>query len=1261
MDTNLDYEKEIVVNNKLIKEYLYLIFSFDGKVQISVGDLDSFYNKSFLSYTTMLTNNKWYIIDSINSIDNYNKYKFSIIEGFQGKIENKLNIRIKKYNSYDIDYIKNNMPNLDEDYDEELKLEYDEFIIFKICENTCLNSKSILMRIDLNYNSDKSSIYKYNIEKIYENKPLEYKSYDINWYINYDFSPIKIQNQDTIFISTNHSNTIFPIDNIDYRKFESYNNGYLFISFPDNNLNDSQIKISYSFIEAKKEYDDDIGHIEIYKFDNKNINFETIIIDESIQNKLYSFELTKSIDKYFYIKIKANDYYILYDSEDEYSYLTIDKMPINIINFIENNKKDDITLMSYKNEYLIKLIYSRTTYSLTNVYIIKNEITRIFNLVEGDLRMITYSKKEGEIDIQINILEKEITDKTYINLIIPSKHIIGNLYISYLDNNYILNNTGINIYNTRKENPFIIRIKNNDIINENIPILIKLGFQANKIRPIFDYFNYDFDQYQYGIIKYTKDKNINMIFKTDLNRYTFNYYNCYLPLEYNNDTSNIINPELFNIININSKEYIFMKETNLNLERNIMKNNKLIKEYLYMIFCFNGRVKISTGDAETFYQKSLLSYSTILSNKKWYIIDSVNSIDNYNKYKLSIIEGFQGKIENKLNIRMKKYNTYNIDYIKNNMPNLDEDYDEELKLEYDEFIIFKICENTCLNSKSILMRIDLNYNSDKSSIYKYNIEKIYENKPLEYKSYDINWYINYDFSPIKIQNQDTIFISTNHSNTIFPIDNIDYRKFESYNNGYLFISFPDNNLNDSQIKISYSFIEAKKEYDDDIGHIEIYKFDNKNINFETIIIDESIQNKLYSFELTKSIDKYFYIKIKANDYYILYDSEDEYSYLTIDKMPINIINFIENNKKDDITLISYKNEYLMKLVYSRSTYCLSNIYIIKNEISRIFNLVEGDLRMITYSRKEGEISIQINILEKDITDKSYINLIIPSKYINGNMYISYSDNNYILNNTGINIYNIRKENQFIIQIKNNDINNENIPILIKLGFQTNKIKSISYNENYQFNKGQYGIIKYKDDKKINMKFKTDLSNLYFNYYTCYLSKDFTKDTTNIINPELFSTIKLNSKEYNFEIETQLDLEKINVKSNINNILKNNNDNITIESLYLVFSFDGKVQVSTGEKKQEDENSSTNVIAIVVPIVVVIVVALIIVGIFIYCRIKRKNNNSISTENEKLIDKNGSGSMGLSHINVENINDDKNNKKNINIEFSNVDSEGVKVV
>jgi hypothetical protein len=317
--------------------------------------------------------------------------------------------------------------------------------------------------------------------------------------------------------------------------------------------------------------------------------------------------------------------------------------------------------------------------------------------------------------------------------------------------------------------------------------------------------------------------------------------------------------------------------------------------------------------------------------------------------------------------------------------------------------------------------------------------------------------------------------------------------------------------------------------------------------------------------------------------------------------------------------------------------------------------------MITYSRKEGEISIQINILEKDITDKSYINLIIPSKYINGNMYISYSDNNYILNNTGINIYNIRKENQFIIQIKNNDINNENIPILIKLGFQTNKIKSISYNENYQFNKGQYGIIKYKDDKKINMKFKTDLSNLYFNYYTCYLSKDFTKDTTNIINPELFSTIKLNSKEYNFEIETQLDLEKINVKSNINNILKNNNDNITIESLYLVFSFDGKVQVSTGEKKQEDENSSTNVIAIVVPIVVVIVVALIIVGIFIYCRIKRKNNNSISTENEKLIDKNGSGSMGLSHINVENINDDKNNKKNINIEFSNVDSEGVKVV
>ena len=613
-----------------------------------------------------------------------------------------------------------------------------------------------------------------------------------------------------------------------------------------------------------------------------------------------------------------------------------------------------------------------------------------------------------------------------------------------------------------------------------------------------------------------------------------------------------------------------------------------------------------------------------------------------------MIEGFNGKIENKLNIRIKTYGTYDIEFIKNNIPNLDDNYDEEINLDYDEVVTFKACDNKCLNSKSILIRIDLTYKSEKASLYKYNFEKIYENRPLQYKSYDINWFINYDFSPISSQSQDYILISTNHSNTIFPYESGRYRKFESYNDGHLLISFPDINLTDSQIKILYSSQDAERKDDKDVGHMEVYKLDNKNISFERIIIDESIQSKLYSFELTKSIDKYFYIQINANDYYILYESEDDYSFLTIEKMPVDIIKFCQSNKKDDIILLTNKNEYLMKLIYTRPIYSLTNMYIIKNEIITEFNLEEGDLRMFTFSSKETEMNIKINILEKEITEKSYINLRIPSNEITGNLYITYLTNTSALNNKGINIYNNGNEAKINLKIQNLDNIKGEIPIILKLGYRPEKIKYISYNNNYEFKKGQYGIIKFKEDKKISMKFKTDLSNIYFNYYTGFLQKDFTIDTTNIINPELFETININTKEYNFEIETKLDLEKINVKTEANNNgqFKSDNDNINIEELYLIFSFNGNAEVSTGDKPEDSGSNTALIVGIVVPIVVIIVAVIVVI---IYFRIKRKKNSSISMVGEQLVDKSGSGEIGLSQMKVDNSNiDDKNAKQYANI-------------
>ena len=115
--------------------------------------------------------------------------------------------------------------------------------------------------------------------------------------------------------------------------------------------------------------------------------------------------------------------------------------------------------------------------------------------------------------------------------------------------------------------------------------------------------------------------------------------------------------------------------------------------------------------------------------------------------------------------------------------------------------------------------------------------------------------------------------------------------------------------------------------------MEAFKF-NERMSFEVINIDQSIESKLYALELTKSEDKYFYIKINENDdYYIFFEGEDNYSFLTIEKMPIDIIKFSKNNIKTDIKLISYNNEYLFKVGYSRPVYRLLNLYIIKKEYS----------------------------------------------------------------------------------------------------------------------------------------------------------------------------------------------------------------------------------------------------------------------------------------------------------------------------------------
>ena len=438
---------------------------------------DLFYKTNNLTFPTVITDIKWYIVDTINLIDNYNHYNFSMVEGFQNDTKNIFNIKIKKYDTYDINYIKEHTPDSDEDYDEKILLEYDKYYTFKACEDTCLNYKTILIEVDLNYQSDKSTLYKYNIARIDKKSNLQDKSYNINWNTLYNFSPMDVKNQDIILISTNHTNTIFPLYDDNNKVFKSLYNGYLFVSFSDSDINRNKVAISYSDEEATLENDQDIGHLEVYILKEK-MTFEIINIEESFETQLYAFELIKSEDKYYYIKIIGYDeFYILYEGDITYSFLTIQKMPVDIIKLEQSDAKNGTILMTNKNEYILKVGYSKYAYDLVNMYIIKNEMARTFDLEEGDIKMVTYSIKDSKVSIQINILEEKITEKSYVNLKIASKEINGNLYVSYTGNTYILNNTGINIYNEKKQYQLYLAIENKDTVKGILYIFSILLFQ----------------------------------------------------------------------------------------------------------------------------------------------------------------------------------------------------------------------------------------------------------------------------------------------------------------------------------------------------------------------------------------------------------------------------------------------------------------------------------------------------------------------------------------------------------------------------------------------------------------------------------------------------------------------------------------------------------------------------------------------------------------------------------------------------------------
>ena len=192
-----------------------------------------------------------------------------------------------------------------------------------------------------------------------------------------------------------------------------------------------KVLIKYDDEKSELKDEDDMGYFEVYKLENKDNNtFEVININNDLENKIYNFELKNETDKYYYIIINQNDnnqYYLYHENIDNYSYLIIEQMPINIISFSQNKTNKGIQLLNNKNEFIFKIGCLKPVFNLFKLYLIKNENNNLFYLSEGQIKIYTFPKNNTRINLDINLISKNLTKKNYINIKIPSDKIEGNL------------------------------------------------------------------------------------------------------------------------------------------------------------------------------------------------------------------------------------------------------------------------------------------------------------------------------------------------------------------------------------------------------------------------------------------------------------------------------------------------------------------------------------------------------------------------------------------------------------------------------------------------------------------------------------------------------------------------------------------------------------------------------------------------------------------------------------------------------------------
>ena len=690
--------------------------------------------------------------------------------------------------------------------------------------------------------------------------------------------------------------------------------------------------------------------------------------------------------------------------------------------------------------------------------------------------------------------------------------------------------------------------------------------------------------------------------------------------------SKIEYPELdYNIhvkLNDGEKEYIFKEKTSyyamylkkgnnykLNLKCNL--NDKFTNKTMILIYLEEKEDNTTT----LFYQENnIISYKSIMDINKIYFIDSINLIDGYNKYNFNLTELSEktNLKDLKINVYIKKYTTNNLVYIKENIPSSYNQYDESFSYINNNIIYIKACSDHTLNDRAILIYIEINYIYEKFPLYELSIKKLIDQKPLEFKNYIINWYTKYNFSPLTVNYNDIIFISTNNSKTVYTLATDNARSFQTFYQGYLFVSyFP---LIQEYTKVLIKYDDQKSyEKSNNIGCLQIFKFENEKSTFEIMDIYDNSVTGVYSYEIKLGLDRYFYIimhEYNKNQYYLFNEQMDEYSYITIEDMPINIIDFSLKNNNDEIRLLNNTNSYIFKLGYNKNIFNIVRFYFLTNENLTLQNslvLSEGEIKIYSLPLNKTKINLDIKLLSDNLTKNSFINIKIPSKKIEKNLYIEYNGNKYLLNNSGINLFYIQDNSININILDIDDINNDKIPIFIKFPLYPYNMKLINENKKYKFNSGQIIIYKFDKDKKIKLNLiSTSYSSkekFFIYYYIDYISEDYLNntDTDNLyLSPEIFTKKEFNTSEVDFEISTQLDLEYIKYS-------KNNNNKKVKQNLYLIFSFNNDVMINNESESDNSDNKFTNTIIIVISVIVsIILIILMIIFIYIYKKKKKKD-------------------------------------------------------